>query len=130
MRSGLKTEVADETAAIPFVAFESATDDLKIALQSPAGREGFVLQNLSDDLLEVREVAIEYFLGEGFFGPEVVCKGAVRGAGCFTDVAHRRILVSKLKHYLEAGVEDVFAQGWLHVENNTLVRIENQPRIF
>nr|WP_211256151.1 hypothetical protein [Edaphobacter aggregans] len=101
---GLETEIADQAAAIPFVGFEEAADDVEIALQALPGSEGVVAQSVFDVPLEVGKVAIQHLLGKCLFGTEVIGEGAVRSASGCADVAYARPVVSRLEHDLEAGV--------------------------
>ncbi len=73
---GLKTEIADQATALPFVVCQNAADDVQIPLQSQPGGKGLVLQGLCDISLEVSEVAVQYFLGERLLGAEVIGEGA------------------------------------------------------
>jgi hypothetical protein len=125
LRGGLNTEIADQATAIPFGSCQYAADAVQVALQSLPGRKGLVVQSRSDRSLEVGKIAVQHFPGKGLLGAEVIGEGTVRSASGCTDIPHRRPLVSGVKHHLEAGVENVFAKGWLaHREHNTYVRIE------
>jgi len=48
LRGGLKTEIADQATAIPFVICQYAADDVQIALQSLPGSKGPVVQGFFD----------------------------------------------------------------------------------
>jgi len=66
LRRGLNAEIADQTAAIPFVAGKTAADDLQVPLQAPTGCEGLIAKCASHSDLDVVEVAVENLLRKGF----------------------------------------------------------------
>ena len=55
---GLKTEIADQATAIPFVVCQYAADDVQIPLQSLPGSKGLVVQSLFDNRLGVSKIAV------------------------------------------------------------------------
>src|SRR5215471_5743317 len=120
----LKTEIADQATAIPFVVCQHAANNVQIPLQSLPGGKGLVFQSLFDESLEVSKVAVQYFLGKRLLGTEVIGEGAQRNLSGFADIAYARARVSRSEHHLEAGAEKVFAKRWFaHDRNNTYVRI-------
>src|SRR6266852_4990511 len=113
----LQTEIADQATAIPFVVCQHTANNVQIPLQSLPGVKGLVFQSLFDESLEVSKVAVQYFLGKRLLGAEVIGEGAQRNLSGLADIAYACSRVSRSEHHLEAGVEKVFAKGWLaHVK--------------
>jgi hypothetical protein len=123
-RAGLKAEIADQAPSIPFLIFQLSTDDVEKSPQPLPGGKRFVIQRLAYKPFGVSEKAVEYFLGKGLLGTEMIGEGTLRSPSGCADIAYRSPLVSRAKHDLEAGIKDVFAQGGFgHSSYNTYVRI-------
>ena len=74
MRTGLKTEVADQASDHPAIPLELVRDDVEIALQPLARCESFIVERFADQSFQVVEVLVEHFQSEGLFRPKMVGK--------------------------------------------------------
>src|ERR1700736_3842358 len=63
------------------------------------------------------KVTVEHFLGESFLGSEMIREGALWCTGSGADIADASSLVTGLKHYLQPGINHIFAKrGSTHNE--------------
>src|ERR1700733_13721879 len=120
LRAGLKAEIANQAPAVPFVLFQLSADGVEKALQSLPGIEGLVIQSFADKPLRAHEKAVEDFLGKRLLGTEMIGEGTVRSSRGGADIPYRSPLISRAKHHLDTGIQNVFAKGGF--AHNTIIR--------
>src|SRR5262249_51943603 len=91
--AGLETEVADQAAAIPFVARQHIADDVQVPFQPLPGGKRPVVQRLFDKGFGAGKISVQHFLGKCLLGAEMIGEAALRNTGCRTNITHTRTVV-------------------------------------
>src|SRR5207249_8777747 len=104
VRTGLKTEVANEASGHPAIALKLVGDDLEIALQAFTRSQIRIAERFVDESFQVIEVAVEYFDSKSLFRTKMIGERTLRSARGGTDIADASGMITGAKQDAHAGL--------------------------
>ena len=102
VRTGLKTEVANEASGHPAIALELVGDDFEIAFQALTRSKIRIAERFVDESFQVIEVAVEHFDSKGLFRTKMIGERTLGSAGRRANIAHARGMITGSKHHGQA----------------------------